>query len=308
MELPAALRIAIDMELKEVTSREVTMAARDLSERYRTPGGHYGPLLRSELDVKLGIVVMSFATMATFHASGYGAVLRAFEDNELNHLGFVLHKVVLLGLIFLFVKLHWSLIGFVVAHLLANSFLWGFYHLMVSRFYAKVPLNFDVPLWKELIRSALPLGSGVMLRQLALQLDILVLTWMSNLTTVGLFSGPYRISNVPAVTGAGTARVVLRDASGRETVTNLPFYVSSKLLAEGLFDFSLEAGMPRLFYATAADSYARQFVASASGRRKARLSLQCMKALQSRASRRMEFRAIGFLVPWGAVYPLCSPL
>src|SRR5438477_6123569 len=36
------------------------------------------PFLRSELDVKLGIVVMSFATMATFHASGYGAVLRAF--------------------------------------------------------------------------------------------------------------------------------------------------------------------------------------------------------------------------------------
>lgn len=33
-----------------------------------------------------------------------------------------------------------------------------------------------------------------MLRQLALQLDILVLTWMTNMTTVGLFSGPYRIS------------------------------------------------------------------------------------------------------------------
>ena len=44
-------------------------------------------------------------------------------------------------------------------------------------------------------------------------------------------AGPYRISNIPAVAGAGTARVVLHDASGRETVTDLPFYVSSKLLA-----------------------------------------------------------------------------
>ena len=79
-------------------------------------------------------------------------------------------------------------------------------------------------------------------------------------------SGPFRISNVPAVTGSGTARVVLRDASGRETVTSLPFYVSSKLLAQGLYDFSLEAGMPRFSYATAADTYARQFVTSASGR------------------------------------------
>src|SRR5271166_1355173 len=79
-------------------------------------------------------------------------------------------------------------------------------------------------------------------------------------------SGPYRISNIPAVAGAGTARVVLRDASGRETVTDLPFYVSSKLLAEGLYDFSMEAGMPRLSYATLADTYAKQFVTSASGR------------------------------------------
>ena len=45
------------------------------------------------------------------------------------------------------------------------------------------------------------------------------------------------------MSGSGTARVVLRDASGRETVTNLPFYVSFKMLAPGLFDFSLEAGM-----------------------------------------------------------------
>ncbi len=79
-------------------------------------------------------------------------------------------------------------------------------------------------------------------------------------------SGPFRINNVPAVSGSGTARVVLRDASGRETVTNLPFYVSSKLLAPGLFDFSMEAGMPRLSYGTAADIYSNKFVASASGR------------------------------------------
>jgi outer membrane usher protein len=79
-------------------------------------------------------------------------------------------------------------------------------------------------------------------------------------------SGPYRISNVPAVTGAGTARVVLRDASGRETVTNLPFYVSPKLLAPGLFDFSLEAGMPRLSYGTTSDTYFPTFAGSGTGR------------------------------------------
>src|SRR5437868_4841643 len=142
----------------------------------------------------MSVLGMSIATMATFHAAGYSAALRAFEDNELNYLGFVLHKLLLLGLVFAVVKLHFGLLGFVAAHLASNLLLWNFYHIVVTRLYAHIPLRFDVALWKSLLFAALPMGGGTMLRQLALQLDILVLTWMTNLTTVGLFSGPYRIS------------------------------------------------------------------------------------------------------------------
>src|SRR5438477_6730400 len=146
------------------------------------------------IDMKLSVLGMSIATMATFHAAGYGAVLRAFEDNELNYLGFVLHKILLLGLVIVIVKLHFGLLGFVAAHLASNLLLWNFYHIVVTRLYARMPLRFDVALWNSLLSAGLPMGGGTLLRQLALQLDILVLTWMTNLTTVGLFSGPYRIS------------------------------------------------------------------------------------------------------------------
>jgi O-antigen/teichoic acid export membrane protein len=152
------------------------------------------PFLHFGIDVKIAVLVMSFATMATFHAAGYSAVLRAFEDNELNYLGGVLHKILLLGLILLAIRFHTGLVGFVSAHLVSNLLLWYFYHIVVSHVYARITLRIDVPLWKSLIIAALPIGGGVMLRQLALQLDILILTWMTNLTTVGLFSGPYRIS------------------------------------------------------------------------------------------------------------------
>ena len=152
------------------------------------------PFLHFGRDVKVAALVMSLATMATFHAAGYSAVLRAFEDNELNYLGFVLQKLLLLGFIVVTIKLKMGLIGFVLAHLASNVLLWNFYHIVVSRLYARIPLRIDVPLWKSLLVSALPMGGGVMLRQLAFQLDILILTWMTNLTTVGLFSGPYRIS------------------------------------------------------------------------------------------------------------------
>jgi O-antigen/teichoic acid export membrane protein len=152
------------------------------------------PFLHFGTDVRIAALVMSLATMAIFHAAGYSAVLRAFEDNELTYLGFVLHKVLLLGFIVVTIKLKMGLIGFVLAHLASNVLLWNFYHIVVSRLYARIPLRIDLPVWKSLMISALPMGGGVMLRQLALQFDILVLTWLTNLTTVGLFSGPYRIS------------------------------------------------------------------------------------------------------------------
>ncbi|TSE02761.1 fimbrial biogenesis outer membrane usher protein, partial [Mesorhizobium intechi] len=81
-------------------------------------------------------------------------------------------------------------------------------------------------------------------------------------------SGPFQITDIPVTTGGGQAIVVLRDAAGRETRTSVPFYASPSLLRPGLSDFSLEAGLPRLGYATTSDVYvANQPVVSASLRR-----------------------------------------
>ena len=80
-------------------------------------------------------------------------------------------------------------------------------------------------------------------------------------------AGPFSVSNVPLVTGAGTAQLVIRDASGQETRTSLPFYASSLLLAPGLTSWSLESGLPRLGYGSTADTYVETPVASASLRR-----------------------------------------
>lgn len=145
-------------------------------------------------DMKIAVVLMTLATLATFHGAGYSAVLRAFEDNELNYLGFILQKILLL--VFILVMLHFrtGMVGFVCAHLLSNVLLWNFYHILVSRFYTKVKLRIDLPLWKELFFSSVPMGGGVMLRQLAMQIDIFVLGLMTNMQTVGLFGGPYRLS------------------------------------------------------------------------------------------------------------------
>jgi len=77
-------------------------------------------------------------------------------------------------------------------------------------------------------------------------------------------AGPYEITNLPITTGAGTARVVVRDAVGRETTETLPFFTSNQLLKESLYDFSAELGFPRRYYGIESDNYDDRPMGSAS--------------------------------------------
>lgn len=79
-------------------------------------------------------------------------------------------------------------------------------------------------------------------------------------------SGPFTISQLPVVSGRGVARVVVRDATGRETETETSFYSSPELLSEGMLDYSLEAGFARLNYGTEDSRYDETPAISASAR------------------------------------------
>lgn len=60
--------------------------------------------------------------------------------------------------------------------------------------------------------------------------------------------GPYTLTNVPYISGAGEATVVTTDALGRQVTTSVPFYVSNTLLREGLSDFDFSIGALRNNY------------------------------------------------------------
>ncbi|MFJ4195853.1 fimbria/pilus outer membrane usher protein [Pseudomonas sp. NPDC089534] len=67
--------------------------------------------------------------------------------------------------------------------------------------------------------------------------------------------GPYTLTNVPFINGAGEAVVVTTDALGRQVSTTVPFYVTSSLLQKGLSDFSVSAGTLRRDYGLKDFSY-----------------------------------------------------
>lgn len=79
-------------------------------------------------------------------------------------------------------------------------------------------------------------------------------------------AGPFRITNIPVSGESGNARVVVRDVTGKETTTSLPFFTSAKLLAPGAFDFSVEAGYPRLNYALQSFDYSKKIIGQGSFR------------------------------------------
>ncbi|WP_168403246.1 fimbria/pilus outer membrane usher protein [Erwinia amylovora] len=60
--------------------------------------------------------------------------------------------------------------------------------------------------------------------------------------------GPFSLTNMPFVNGAGEAVVVTTDALGRRISTTLPFYVASALLKKGLSDYSIAGGALRENY------------------------------------------------------------
>ncbi|ADP11323.1 type I pili usher protein [Erwinia sp. Ejp617] len=60
--------------------------------------------------------------------------------------------------------------------------------------------------------------------------------------------GPFSLTNMPFVNGAGEAVVVTTDALGRRVSTTLPFYVASALLKKGLSDYSIAGGALRENY------------------------------------------------------------
>jgi len=67
--------------------------------------------------------------------------------------------------------------------------------------------------------------------------------------------GPFSISNLPIVTGAGEVQLVVRDLMGREQIINHPFYASQALLRKGLKTFSYELGFVRENFGIDSNAY-----------------------------------------------------
>lgn len=77
----------------------------------------------------------------------------------------------------------------------------------------------------------------------------------------GLPAGPFSISDIPVVTGAGAVQVAVTDLLGRETVISTDYYAAPQLLKPGLSQYSAEAGFLREDFGLKSNAYDEGFVA-----------------------------------------------
>ncbi|WP_167481235.1 fimbria/pilus outer membrane usher protein [Acidovorax cavernicola] len=111
-------------------------------------------------------------------------------------------------------------------------------------------------------------------------------------------AGPFALSDVPVLTGAGEMRFAVTDALGVQRTVTTPYYVSSNLLRAGLSDYSLEAGWTRLRYGERSFDYGPPFVA---GTWRYGVNDSVTVEARGEASARSQTAGAGVTWVWGTV-------
>jgi len=70
-------------------------------------------------------------------------------------------------------------------------------------------------------------------------------------------TGPFQVSQLPVVSGAGTISMTLTNALGQQVTVTQPFYASSQMLAPGLQTYSGELGLVRRDWGSASNNYGK---------------------------------------------------
>ncbi|MEB6670541.1 fimbria/pilus outer membrane usher protein [Acinetobacter pittii] len=102
----------------------------------------------------------------------------------------------------------------------------------------------------DIVTSALPQFSGS--AALPSTLDLYVN--QQKIYTGLVPSGPFDIKQLPFISG-NEVTLVTTDATGQQSITKKPYYFSSKILAKGINEFSVDVGVPRYNYGLYSNDY-----------------------------------------------------
>lgn len=113
-------------------------------------------------------------------------------------------------------------------------------------------------------------------------------------------AGPFTIDDLPAMTGYGEARMVVRDILGREQVVQQNYFANRRLLRAGLHDYSTEFGFIRRNYAVTSNDYGQPLF---SALHRYGLNNNFTSELHIQATEEQQVAGVGgsLIMPWNSL-------
>lgn len=145
--------------------------------------------------VKIGVAITTFLFLFT----ALNQILVGLFQKELRmdkvSIAEVASRFILLIGVYIAIKLNFGLLGILVINILANlvSFI---IHFIFSRGFARIKLDFDLKIWKEIIKRSWPLALTISFNLIYLKADTLILSLIKTQAEVGIYGAAYKVIDV----------------------------------------------------------------------------------------------------------------
>jgi len=148
-------------------------------------------LINKSAEIKYLIIFYGFSLFSSALLVEW--LFQGIEKMEFIGISRILNRLFFAALVFLFIKSS--------GQLLLIPYLWfggalaaaGFLFYIFSRQFGRIRLRFNLPLWKSLVRRALPMGAAFIMIQVYYNCDILMLGFMKEEEVVGWYSAAYKL-------------------------------------------------------------------------------------------------------------------
>lgn len=145
--------------------------------------------------IKLGVIV----TTLSFFFIALNQILVGLFQKSLRMDKVAIAEVVSRIILVIGVVLVWyldlGLINIMVATVIASAFSF-LLHFIFSRRFARIKLDFDFAVWRQIIRKSWPLALTIFFNLIYLKADILMLSLIKNQAEVGIYGATYKIIDV----------------------------------------------------------------------------------------------------------------
>lgn len=145
-------------------------------------------------EIRHSVYLAGMGVIFTINGLSYGSVIRAFEDMGWDILGFNVHKIIFVTLVWAVTKTAFGIRGVFLAFLLSNAALWLCLRGVVRLRYGRGSPGPDVRKSAyALFKEAIPLGMAEILKRLMRDIDKFLLTALGTPSALGLFSAAYKL-------------------------------------------------------------------------------------------------------------------